>query len=54
MTGASLVIVPKRFGLSPPQLNSNDVEESAADDDLIKEADDSRHFDDDEDMDAWG
>lgn len=43
MTGASLVIVPERFGLTPPQLNSNDIE-----------ADDSRDFDNGEDMDAWG
>jgi len=54
MTGASLVIVPERFGLSPPQLNSNDIEESEADDDWIEEADDSREGDNGEEMDAWG
>ncbi|EJK54054.1 hypothetical protein THAOC_26394 [Thalassiosira oceanica] len=53
MTGASLVIVPERFGLTPPQLNSNDIE-SEADDDWTEEEDDSRDFDNGEDMDAWG
>ena len=60
MSGLSLMIVPKGFELSPPQMNANDIIEDTIED--IEEYDieeDDRiskitYFDDDNDLDAWG
>ena len=50
MSGMSLMIVPKGFELTPPQLNANDVEE----DETTIRNDLAEDDADDELADAWG
>jgi len=57
MSGLSLMIVPKGFELSPPQLNSNDEnddEGGLVDDDITIVKDVGTNYYDDGDLDAWG
>ena len=63
MSGLSLMIVPKGFELSPPQINANDISEDTEDDideeDDIEDDKDDRiskntSFEEDDDLDAWG
>jgi len=60
MSGMSLMIVPKGFELSPPQLNSNDDvhddEEDLDDDDIamLNDLASQDNGDNGDDLDAWG
>ena len=60
MTGLSLMIVPKGFELSPPQINANDISEDTVEDideeDDIKDGRISKNisYEEDDDLDAWG
>eukprot|EP00581_Thalassiosira_minuscula_P016910 CAMPEP_0183711964 /NCGR_PEP_ID=MMETSP0737-20130205/7277_1 /TAXON_ID=385413 /ORGANISM="Thalassiosira miniscula, Strain CCMP1093" /LENGTH=175 /DNA_ID=CAMNT_0025940537 /DNA_START=187 /DNA_END=714 /DNA_ORIENTATION=+ len=57
MAGLSLMIVPKGFELTPPQMNANDDDDEGEpfydDDDMTITTDDAVPKDDD-DLDAWG
>ena len=62
MSGLSLMIVPKGFELSPPQINANDIIEDTIED-IDDEEDDideddriskNTSFEEDDDLDAWG
>ena len=62
MSGLSLMIVPKGFELSPPQINANDIIEDTIED-IDDEEDDideddriskNSSFEEDDDLDAWG
>ena len=62
MSGLSLMIVPKGFELSPPQINANDIIEDTIED-IDDEEDDideddriskNTSFEKDDDLDAWG
>lgn len=62
MSGLSLMIVPKGFELSPPQINANDISEDTKEDIDVEEDDieeDDRiskniSYEEDDDLDAWG
>ncbi|KAL7525756.1 hypothetical protein ACHAXR_001146 [Thalassiosira sp. AJA248-18] len=57
MAGLSLMIVPKGFELTPPQLNANDDDNDGGelvDDDVTIENDFALKDDYDVDLDAWG
>ena len=63
MSGLSLMIVPKGFELSPPQINANDIIEDT-EEDIDDEEDDVEDdsdrisknisYEGDDDLDAWG
>ena len=57
MSGLSLMIVPKGFDLTPPQINSND-EDNEADEDIRRVSDAAATSMDDGDefdvLDSWG
>ena len=62
MSGLSLMIVPKGFELSPPQINANDISEDTEEgideeeDDIEEDDRISKNisYEEDDDLDAWG
>jgi len=61
MSGLSLMIVPKGFELSPPQINANDIIEDTVEDidDEEDDIEDDRilkniSYEEDNDLDEWG
>lgn len=57
MSGLSLMIVPKGFELTPPQINANDKDDDDNDESNDGIADDTiveGVVTDDNDLDAWG
>jgi len=62
MSGLSLMIVPKGFELSPPQINANDIIEDTEDDieeeygneDKVGRISKNISYEEDDVLDAWG
>ena len=57
MSGLSLMIVPKGFDLTPPQINSNDEDNEAENEDIRRVGDaaaSSNHDDEFNELDSWG